>query len=57
MPKIEPDETAISPVTLRKRRILFVDDMRTILLSLERLLRPHRHEWDMKFTRLRKRST
>ncbi len=24
--------------------------MRTILLSLERLLRPHRHEWDMKFT-------
>ena len=34
----------------RKRRILFVDDIRTLLISLERLLRVHRHEWDMVFT-------
>lgn len=32
-----------------KKRILFVDDEPNILLGLKRLLRNHRHEWDMEF--------
>ncbi len=31
------------------KRILFVDDDQRILDSLQRMLRPMRHEWDMKF--------
>ncbi|MDF7800590.1 response regulator [Pontiellaceae bacterium B1224] len=41
-----PDST---PPVPRKYRLLFVDDMRTILMSLERLLRKHQNEWDMAF--------
>lgn len=32
-----------------KKRILFVDDEPNILQGLQRLLRRHRHEWDMHF--------
>lgn len=35
--------------TTVKQRILFVDDEPNILLGLKRLLRSHRHEWDMQF--------
>jgi HD-like signal output (HDOD) protein/CheY-like chemotaxis protein len=42
-----PDLT--EPTVPKKHRLLFVDDMRTILMSLERLLRKHQDEWDMSF--------
>ncbi len=32
-----------------RQRILFVDDEPSILMGLKRLLRSHRHEWDMQF--------
>ena len=35
--------------TERRYRILFVDDVRAILLGLERLLRQNRDQWDMSF--------
>lgn len=33
----------------RKKRVLFVDDLKVILLSMERLLRPYAEEWEMTF--------
>lgn len=35
--------------TTTKKKILFVDDEPNILQGLKRLLRSHRHEWDMAF--------
>ena len=32
-----------------KKRILFVDDEPNLLLGLQRMLRPMRQEWDMRF--------
>lgn len=41
--------TAEDVLPVKRQRILFVDDMRTILLSLKRLLRVHQDSWDMEF--------
>jgi HD-like signal output (HDOD) protein len=39
----------LKPQTNRKYRILFVDDIRTLLLSMERQLRSQRDQWEMVF--------
>ncbi len=40
---------AVSPETLRRRRILFVDDEPNLLAGLRRMLRARRDVWDMEF--------